>query len=154
MGRRGPAPKPTALRMLHGDRKDRINTSEPVPAASDVVPPCDLGERAAGIWDRLAPDLIARGVLTAWDVDAFASCCLSLAQYREATELVAEHGLLALGVGGSLVKSPAVALQESADARFARWAARFGLTPSDRSQLKIGSGAHVQAAGPERLLTS
>lgn len=25
MGKRGPAPKPTALRVLHGDRKDRIN---------------------------------------------------------------------------------------------------------------------------------
>jgi hypothetical protein len=29
MGKRGPRPKPTNLRVLHGDRTDRTNRSEP-----------------------------------------------------------------------------------------------------------------------------
>lgn len=78
MGKRGPEPKPTALRVLHGDRKDRINDAEPVAPEVEVRPPEELSDEAREIWTRLAPSLIAVGVLTVWDIDAFQITCEAL----------------------------------------------------------------------------
>lgn len=53
MGRRGPAAKPTQLRILHGDRKDRINDGEPVPPEAEVACPDWASDPARAIWERL-----------------------------------------------------------------------------------------------------
>jgi P27 family predicted phage terminase small subunit len=153
MGKRGPAPKPTALRVLHGDRKDRINDQEPVPPEREIAPPEDISPDARQVWDRLAPSLIASGVLTAWDVDAFWMACEALARYRQATRLVNGSALLVQGPNG-LTKNPALVVQREAEASFAHYGARFGLTPSDRSQLKIDpAGGGSKGRGAERLLS-
>ncbi len=55
MGKRGPVSKSTGLRILHGDRKDRINTHEPVPPAEAVTPSDWLSDKARAIWEWLAP---------------------------------------------------------------------------------------------------
>jgi P27 family predicted phage terminase small subunit len=152
MGARGRKPKPTALKVLHGDRKDRINHAEPAPAEAAVPPPEDLSDDARAVWDRLAPDLIRVGVLTSWDVDAFVICCEALARYRQATKLVNGSALLVQGPSG-LVKNPALQVQREAESTFAQYAARFGLTPSDRSQLKVDAPGAVTGQGAERLLS-
>jgi hypothetical protein len=51
MGKRGPAPKPTNLRLLHGDRRDRINTSEPLPADGIPVCPKSAPDVVREVWD-------------------------------------------------------------------------------------------------------
>jgi hypothetical protein len=92
MGKRGPAPAPTAVRLLRGDRKDRVNFDEPMPAVGHsraaVVAvgrrPIDLG------W--LAPDLERRGVLTVWDVEAFANNCDAAARRRRAVARLEAEG--------------------------------------------------------------
>lgn len=151
MGKRGPAPKPTALRVLHGDRRDRINDAEPQPAEGEVTAPEELSDDARAVWDQLAPDLIRVGVLTAWDVPAFVMVCEVLARYRQATKLVNGSALLVQGPNG-FVKNPALLVQREAEVTFAQLGARFGLTPSDRSQLKVEPpGASGQ--GAERLLS-
>ena len=150
MGKRGPAPKPTALRVLHGDRPDRINTDEPLPAEGEIAAPDTLSDDARAAWDRLAPDLTACGVLTSWDVDAFVIVVEALARYRQATKLINGSALLVQGPNG-LVKNPALVVQREAEATFAAMGARFGLTPSDRSQLKVERGG--QADNAARLLS-
>jgi P27 family predicted phage terminase small subunit len=152
MGKRGPAPKPTALRVLHGDRKDRINDAEPQPAEREVTAPGELSDDARAIWDQLAPDLIRVGVLTTWDVPAFVIVCEALARYQAATKLVNGSALLVQGPNG-LVKNPALMVQREAEATFAQYGARFGLTPSDRSQLKVDPPGAGSGSGAERLLS-
>lgn len=76
-----PPRKPTHLKILAGDREDRINCWEPLPAEAAIVPPVQLGEGAQKVWGRLAPDLINKGVLTAWDCDAFSIYCDAAATY-------------------------------------------------------------------------
>jgi P27 family predicted phage terminase small subunit len=153
VGKRGPAPKPTQLRVLHGDRPDRINDAEPIPADGEVTAPEDLSDDARAVWDRLAPDLIRVGVLTPWDVDAFKITCEALARYQQATRLVNGSALLVQGPNG-FVKNPVLVVQREAETTFAQYGARFGLTPSDRSQLKIGApGAGAKGPGAERLLS-
>ena len=152
MGVRGqgrPA-KPTALKVLHGDRRDRINTQEPAPMAGVVEPPGWLDDPAQRYWRRLAPDLADKGVLTAWDAEAFAVWCDAAARHAEAAQQVHREGLIVPGAAGGVVKNPACQLVRDYAQIMSVQAARFGLTPSDRSQLKVERSS---AAPADRLLS-
>lgn len=148
MGKRGPAPKPTNLRRLHGDRADRINTDEPQPDTADVERPDWVLGVAAEVWDRLAPDLIRKHVLTAWDVDAFAAFCAAVAVNRAAwvDVEVDRHE----DDGGKRHSAAWKKARESSQL-ITMLGSRFGLTPSDRAQLSIpGEG---ERDSTEDLLT-
>lgn len=132
MGERGPAPKPTHLKVLQGDRRDRINDAEPQPSSGDVAPPFALTKQAQQVWDRLAPDLQAKGVLTPWDVDLFAELCEAVVRLREkrrGSRQKAEKG------GASPMREYQTALD-----MVVKLASRFGMTPSDRSKLEVDRG--------------
>lgn len=148
MGKRGPAPKPTNLRVLHGDRADRINTDEPTPATVAVEPPAWLVGEPLEIWEHFAPDLKRKGVLTGWDTEAFAALCDAAARRRKAAaQLRAEGEVVELPVfnkagdatGVRLVRNPWLLVLNQADAQLVTYSARFGMTPSDRSQLRGGT---------------
>ncbi|MFE1539468.1 phage terminase small subunit P27 family [Streptomyces microflavus] len=160
MGQRGRAGKPTALRVLHGDRKDRINTDEPQPSELEIEPPEWLSEDAVQVWEQLAEDLIVKGVLTAWDTEAYANWCDAVVRRRDAAEHIADEGAViempVFNKNGDISghrqgKNPWLLALDAADAQVQRYGARFGLTPSDRSQLKIPQAK--QPGGAERLLS-
>ena len=70
MATRGRKPLPTALKELEGDRgKGRrpLNKDEPTPPQDNVKCPAWLMPEAKKEWKRLAPSLIAMGVLTEHD---------------------------------------------------------------------------------------
>lgn len=52
---------------------------EPIPGAGRIAPPSPLPDDAQAVWDRLGPDLIAKRVLTTWDVDMFSVFCHAVA---------------------------------------------------------------------------
>lgn len=143
--------KPTNLKVLHGDRPDRINHDEPVPGQGVVTAPEWLDGVGLEVWGELAPDLIRQGVLTPWDAEAFAMACDSVRLYREARDRVEADGLMITGARGSDIKHPMLQVQRDAAATFASLAARFGLTPSDRAKLSIGGADEPK--GAERLLS-
>ena len=149
MGKRGPAPKPTNLRVLHGDRKDRINTNEPQPARVPVSPPDGLSEDAAAVWGALAPDLERAGLLLLWDVTEFATYCDAEARHRRAAEALDREGEVVASpvfnkngevTGERLGKNPWMLVWESTAALKSRIAAKYALTPSDRSQFSLPEG--------------
>lgn len=152
MGKRGPAPKPTSLRVLHGDQESRINRHEPQPTERAIESPRVLDEYAASVWERLAPDLIAKKVLTAWDVDQFATFCEAASTYKEAREHLSVEGLTARGAAGGVIKSPYWQIIRDAADIMTRVGGRFGLTPSDRSSLTMGD-AESAGRGAERFLS-
>src|SRR5690606_32925069 len=160
MGKRGPAGKPTALRVLHGDRKDRINTDEPTPSAGDIVPPEWLGDEALDVWEEYAPDLEAKRVPTSWDVEAFAAWCDAVARRRDAARHVQDEGAVVEHpvfnkngdqTGARLGRNAWLLALDTADAQVRAYGARFGLTPSDRASLKIPNEG--EGLGAERLLS-
>lgn len=102
-------------------------------------------------WDRIAPDLIAKGVLTEWDAQAFTTYCQTVAVYQQASRELAEHGLTARGAAGGVIKSPYWQIMRDAVGQMTTIGSRFGLTPSDRAGLKIG-GSEDRGQGAERLL--
>lgn len=160
MGKRGPAPAPTALKLVKGTQKCRVNQDEPEPAPGEVAPPGWLSPEACELWEHYAPDLERQGVLRAWDVEHFALWCDVAAKRRRITAEIDEIGMtvkepvLAQGqvVGFVIKRNPATLVEKGLTDSMARYGARFGLTPSDRSQLKVGEGDSKNPKG--RLLTS
>ncbi|MGI5443812.1 phage terminase small subunit P27 family [Streptomyces shenzhenensis] len=160
MATTGRPSKPTTLKVLHGDRKDRINSDEPQPSAGEIVPPGWLGAEALEVWEEYAPDLEAKRVLTAWDVEAFANWCDAAARRRDAARHVEEEGAVVespvFNKNGDISgyrrgKNPWLMALDAADAQARAYGARFGLTPSDRAGLKIPNEGNGK--GAERLLS-
>ncbi|MGH3969933.1 MAG: phage terminase small subunit P27 family [Mycobacterium sp.] len=153
MSKRGPTPRPTHLRALEGVKEYRLNRDEPIPSEGQVVPPVQLPADAQAVWDRLAPDLIAKRVLSTWDVDAFSAFCHSVALYNRAAAEVERSGLSANGsVKNTKVVSPAFRVMQMAADMMRSIGSRFGLTPGDRAVLKVDGGGITSKSGPERFL--
>lgn len=149
MGKRGPAGAPTNVRVLRGDRKDRINTSEPKPKLGSTNAPDWLGEEALEVWQRLAPDLISKKVLTAWDVDSFADLCNAVVVNRKAWQDIDRNGTTITVVARELpngtiiyatTRNPAWQVARESTAMIVTLGGRFGLNPSDRQNLTLGKG--------------
>ncbi|MEE2040192.1 phage terminase small subunit P27 family [Nocardiopsis sp. CT-R113] len=163
MAKPGPRPKPTSLKLLDGTRPDRVNTDEPLPGQGTIAPPAWLValhnqadpaspyETALDVWNRLAPDLEAKTVLTPWDVDTFAVWCDAVVRHREAVDELAQYGVMVIGQKGERVKNPAVQIARDYAETMTRIGARFGLTPSDRAGLKIDR--EEVRGGAERFLS-
>jgi phage terminase small subunit len=138
--------KPRALKLLDGDDKknpQRVNDAEPIPSALPVEAPGYLSVPARLVWDEVAPDRIAKGVVTVWDVEAFAAFCEALAMLR-----MAHVGALELAKPG----------QESMMSKFRQLVAicstlggRFGWTPADRAKLSVSG--EEKPGGAERLIS-
>jgi len=138
MGKRGPAKTPTELKVLRGTATAAQLEQQPhaPKAAGPPDPPEYLDLDAIGIWHRLAPTLHARGVLSAWDVDAFAAYCTAVVHHRRAVALVNADGVTVRVTGGR-VKHPALQIVRDQAALIISLGGRFGLTPADRAAIKL-----------------
>src|SRR4051794_29621223 len=107
MGKRGPAPAPTNLKLLRGEsRPSRVNRHEPQPPLTEVVPPAFLDQEMVAVWLRLAPSLEQRGVLTVWDAETFAVFCVAVVLHRRALAVVLAEEMVVDGHHGGRVKHP------------------------------------------------
>lgn len=151
MGARGPKPAPTRLKVVRGDQESRINRNEPLPSdMSTVRPPEWLEGVALEVWHYYAVDLIDKGCLTAWDVDTFAIFCKAVAVYRDCAAKLSDQ-YTALGAAGGVIKSPYHQIMRDCDQTIAKFSSRFGLTPGDRADLKVGGEKKIEG-GAERIL--
>lgn len=115
----GPAPKPTALKLLAGNPgKRKLNTQEPKPLIGAVPPayvlsdPCLLVE-----WKLEAPRLTRLGVLTEIDGDILGRICVLRMKFRDA---------LAVGASGLDISKELRALE-----------LQFGMGAANRSRVKV-----------------
>lgn len=156
MGKRGPAGKPTQLRLLHGDRSDRINTDEPVPTDGDLTTPegADLDPEVQAVWDYTVDQLEGMGLAFPADRDALLCYCEAVVAHRKASAAIARSGLLIrTSRGGNFMRNPLIQVQRDSATLVRVFAREFGLTPSSRSDIHMGGGKGEQGAGPERLLS-
>src|SRR5450759_2043655 len=107
LGRRGPAPMPTELKVLHGERRPcRLNRNAPK-AKNVPVMPEGMSEPAQAIWNRLTRDYAHTGVLTSVDTDALQIYCEAVTRYRHGAKMLEQSGPLVRGSRrGDLVKNP------------------------------------------------
>lgn len=143
MGRRGPPPKPTNLRVLQGNPGKRpISPREPKPRKTAPRCPEWLSDEAKKVWRRTVPELKALGVLTTIDGDALAGYCATYAQWKEATVFIDKHGMAyPLRDGEGRVKCmqqfPQVAVARGALFLLKAFMQEFGLTPASRSRIQV-----------------
>lgn len=146
MGQRGPAPKPTALKLLEGNPgKQKLNKNEPKPNVPDAIPkpPSRLLPEAKKEWKRLAPAMVALGLLTEVDTSAFAELCQNYAYYLAADKEIVELGAkgpiaMQKTPSGYTQQHPLLSLRRQYYDQWRKGLADFGLTPASRSRLAVG----------------
>lgn len=149
----GRPPKPTALKLLHGNPGKRpLPANEPQPPADGVKVPTWLKGRARRLWRQIEPILADMRVLTVADTQALALLCDALAEYVEAREVVRKTGMTyesvrvvgttrdddgnEVPITSTMVRQrPEVAIAADAWRRANQMLQQFGLTPSSRAKV-------------------
>ena len=152
MGERGPAPKPTALKVLEGNPGKRaLPKNEPKPDASAPDMPQWLPEDAKAEWQRVAPELSRIGLLARIDGSALAAYCEAYSRWKQAVEMMASEGVTFVTQAGYVATHPAVGIANKAKAEMHRFGREFGLTPSSRGRMSL-PGESEEADPMEKLL--
>lgn len=157
MGKRGPRSRPTNLKVLHGERPDRINHDEPPAPDGMPVPPYDLSDETQEVWDYTVEQLRVMGIASTADRDTLAAYCEAVVTWRYAVRTLRRGGerglLLRTQKGDAFMRNPLLQVQRDAAAAIRAYAQEFGLTPSARSEIHTGGRKSSGDLGPERLLS-
>lgn len=154
MGRRGPPPKPTAIKQMEGTyRPDRAAQDEPLIEPGIPEPPKLLTGRARAAWDRIGPELEKMGVLTTVDGVALELLCDAYAEWVAARDVIRRQGSTFSSKtqdGRKVIKPhPAVRIASEAWRRVHRMLLEFGLTPASRSRVgRVPMGDDGRPADP------
>jgi phage terminase small subunit len=118
---RGPAPAPTALKILKGVQPKRINKREALIPGKIPAPPDVLDEEARMEWHRLAPLLEPAGLLTLVDRMGLTIVCVAWSDYIAARRTGTKTD------------------RRSAFTQLRQILPEFGLTPSSRSRIQVNA---------------
>ena len=161
MGRRGPAPKPTQLKLAGGNPGKRpINDAEPDPPRGMPPAPDFLDEQARAIWDEVVPPLVESGMVRRIDGAGLGRYCVYLVLWRKALEFVRKYGEMHAVHGEPTKKNPKGRILGHREfpiaAKMLRYEQRiiqlereFGLTPSARSRIRVEVDRAVAADNDE-----
>jgi P27 family predicted phage terminase small subunit len=139
MGARGPAPKPTQLRVLEGNPSNRpLPKGEVMPEATMPEMPTGMSPVAIAHWKKQGPKLHRLGLLTEIDGDAFGKLCDLEAQYAKARGIINRKGLTFTTPAGYIQQRPEVGVMNRCWTELLRYYAHFGQTPSSRSRINLG----------------
>jgi P27 family predicted phage terminase small subunit len=147
MGTRGPAPKPTRLKLLSGEtRPSVINYAEPIPAGGPLTPPTDLRPEARVVWERVIEAIGATGVLTSADKDLLRLYSEAFVRYQEAELMLSKTGPLLKGREGNFIKNPLHQIVRDNAEAVKKYARELGLTPAARVNLRGEIDGQAQSA--------
>ena len=137
MGRRGPPPAPTRLRVLHGEtRPSRLNRHEPEPPGGFPAMPDDLDPEAQAEWHHVEAHMAATGVIRQVDRLLLRAYCEAASRYLQSVRLYATSGPLLPDRGHhGVVKNPLHQIVRDNEATLRALARELGLTPSARAGL-------------------
>lgn len=143
MGRRGPAPKPTHLKLLEGNPGKRpINKHEPKPKPTTPSVPTWLNPLAKKEWRKISKELEGLGLLTCVDGAALAGYCTAYAAVQEAEIEINKYGKTTYVTNTGFIRDiPAIARQQKYLALMRNYLSEFGLSPSSRSGVSVKPAA-------------
>ena len=143
MGKRGPQPTPTSLKILRGNPgKRRLNKAEPQPPTDGIVMPPHLGPVAAERWRELLPMLEAVRVMTRADIEALARYCDTYEWWLATRAKLRADGdtYPILNDGGEvkyIAQRPEVAIAHKLAQQLRQLEQDFGLNPAARASLHV-----------------
>ena len=159
MGKRGPAPKPTPLKIIEGNRGRRpLPVDEFMPLVALPECPAHLDGAAREEWNRIVPVLEKYGnLLTEVDGPSLALYCQAYARWQEAEELLNEfrarskdgRWMLTRTPSGYTMQNPAIGLARSAAEEVNRYLQQFGLSPASRTRVQVPQGRTENDAKPK-----
>lgn len=137
MAKRGPAPKPSALKELAGNPGKRAaNPHEPKPDVGAPACPSHLRGEARKEWERMSVQLVQLRLLTQVDRAALAAYCQCWARWVEAEKTIKKDGMVVLTEKGYPVLSPWWGVAQQSLKQMRAFLVEFGMTPASRSRVQ------------------
>jgi len=141
MGKRGPRPAPTAIKLARGTLRGKAKP-EPKPPADGVVMPQHLGSVAKARWKCLLPLLQAVKVMTRADIEALARYCDTYEWWLATRAKLKTDGdtYPILNDGGQvkyIAQRPEVSIAHKLAQQLRQLEQDFGLNPSARTSLHV-----------------
>ena len=129
----------TAILTARGSRNVRGREQEPHPPV--VMPDCPahLCEDARKEWERVSKMLFDVGLLTCIDGDQLALYCVAYARWADAERQLALEGTVVRSPTGYPIQNPYLSIANGAMDQCFKYLAKFGMNPSDRSRVKVGT---------------
>lgn len=144
MGRRGPPPQPTQLRVIRGNpSKAPLPEGEPKPEEDDGAPPPSLHGVALEKWNATVPILRSMGIWSAADRGTWERYCVVYSQWLRNREMCERAGEVIVfktkDKNGNpyMQVSPFATQMYRAAEMLLRIEQQFGLTPAARTQVRI-----------------
>lgn len=141
MGKRGPKPKPTSLRVFEGDPGNLLGKrkGEMQPPAPPVLPPPPawLGDIGKQAWEQVAATLWRIGCLTENDQKLLSLYCEAWEEFFEARKEIETCGPTAYTDKGTCYQHPAVGRKNKAIQRIRQIGGDFGMSPTARVGLNL-----------------
>ena len=137
---RGRKPKPTPIKILSGNPGHRpVNTAEPRFRVPERTPraPAFLSDSAAEVWRDLGKLLRDAGLFTVVDRYALAMFCAVAGRWIEAERKLQDTGPVLVAESGNLYQNPWLCIANRAWGQMRQMLSEFGLTPAERSRLKV-----------------
>lgn len=139
MGKRGPKPKPTAVKLANGNPgKRKLSNREPKPhIATNLAPPAWLDRDAKSEWRRVAKELDRLGLYTKLDRSLLIGYCVAYSDYKQARQRLLQSGrVMTFRDDKGTVKGAQVApewtIAKQALEQMRRCGAEFGMGPASR----------------------
>lgn len=139
MGKRGPAPTPTNLKLLNGNTS-RINRNEPKPQHADTAPPEWLADdRARTTYSEMAEKLIAMNVFTDADKHALAQLSMYWVSFKDLADTMTTE--VWETESGYKSTDPRINSMVKLGEKVTKLLQQFGMTPASRTGVQVVDGA-------------
>lgn len=144
-----PPRQPTRLRALRGNPGKRHWTRvDPAPGPlTDLDTPAELVDAVSRAeWDRVAPALVACGIVTSADRGALIGYCQRWSDWQAIEREIGGRHIVAKKRGGGRMVNPLSTVARAAFTTFLRSAAELGMTPAARSKVNAVPVASAPAS--------
>lgn len=139
MAKPGPAPKPTALKVVKGNPGKRpLPKNEPKYEAVVKIPtpPSWLSKEGKAHYKRLATRLVKANVLTTNDTESLAILADAYATFIYAQKEIQKKGATVGGVKSQSKLNPYLSIADKAWLKIKALTPEFGMTPASRTRIE------------------